>query len=75
MVNFEEGLTVKDFKTRPLPMLLADTAMYAPSHRSKPGMLYLRCILSSRRMQLRIMRRCGADLKLHRGFSMSPNGL
>ncbi|CAL5220784.1 g2852 [Coccomyxa viridis] len=28
MVNFEEGLTVKDFKTRPLPMLRADTAMY-----------------------------------------------
>ena len=29
MVNFEEGLSVKDFKTRPLPMLRADTAMYA----------------------------------------------
>ncbi|CAK0783313.1 hypothetical protein CVIRNUC_006512 [Coccomyxa viridis] len=28
MVNFEEGLSVKDFKTRPLPMLRADTAMY-----------------------------------------------
>ena len=27
MVNFEEGLSVKDFKTRPLPMLRADTAM------------------------------------------------
>ncbi len=32
MVDLEEGLTVKDFKTRPLPMLRADTAMYAPSH-------------------------------------------
>ena len=31
MVNFEEGLSVKDFKTRPLPMLRADTAMYVPS--------------------------------------------
>lgn len=29
MVNFEEGLSVKDFKTRPLPLLRADTAMYA----------------------------------------------
>jgi hypothetical protein len=27
MVNFEQGLSVKDFKTRPLPMLRADTAM------------------------------------------------
>ena len=32
MVDLEEGLTVKDFKTRPLPMLRADTAMYALGH-------------------------------------------
>ena len=36
MVNFEDGLSVKDFKTRPLPLLRADTAMCAPSHVCEP---------------------------------------
>lgn len=65
MVNFEEGLSVRDFKTRPLPMLRADTAMYASSHLCERGQC-LRCVLSLRRGQLCVMRKCHSTLTLHR---------
>lgn len=40
MVNFEQGLSVRDFKTRPLPMLRADTAMYEAGQ--YPVLFYMR---------------------------------